>query len=128
MLRNCAAYEYTAHTRDCPIHYDLDVTLISIVTKEIKIGEGTYANVYRGSLNSSPFLRKVKKALDLKRLFQITGQEISTGRKVAIKRIKAGAFKDGIDISAIREIKFLKELRHPNVIEVKLLSLAPFLP
>jgi cyclin-dependent kinase 7 len=35
---------------------------------------------------------------------------------VAIKKIKAGAFKDGIDISAIREIKFLRELAHPNVI------------
>ena len=35
---------------------------------------------------------------------------------VAIKQIKAGAFKDGIDISAIREIKFLRELSHPNVI------------
>lgn len=35
---------------------------------------------------------------------------------VAIKKIKAGAFKDGIDISAIREIKFLRELSHPNVI------------
>lgn len=35
---------------------------------------------------------------------------------VAIKKIKTGAFKDGIDISAIREIKFLRELSHPNVI------------
>lgn len=39
--------------------------------------------------------------------------------KVAIKKIKAGAFKDGIDISAIREIKFLRELKHPNVIAVR---------
>ena len=62
-------------------------------TKEKKVGEGTYAVVYLGS-------------------------QIETGRKIAIKKIKIGQFKDGLDMSAIREIKFLKELHHPNVIEV----------
>lgn len=60
--------------------------------KEIKIGEGTYANVYKGHDARNP------------------------SRTIAIKKIKAGAFKDGIDISAIREIKFLRELKHPNVV------------
>lgn len=32
--------------------------------------------------------------------------------------IKVGEFKDGLDMSAIREIKFLQELRHENVIEL----------
>lgn len=32
--------------------------------------------------------------------------------------IKVGEFKDGIDMSAIREIKFLQEIRHVNVIEL----------
>lgn len=32
-------------------------------------------------------------------------------------QIKVGHFKDGLDMSAIREVKFLRELRHPNVIE-----------
>jgi serine/threonine protein kinase len=44
---------------------------------------------------------------------------VSTGRKVAIKKIKMGQFKDGLDLTAIREVKYLLELRHPNVIEVK---------
>lgn len=35
-------------------------------------------------------------------------------------QIKVGQFKDGLDMSAIREVKFLRELRHPNVIEVRL--------
>lgn len=30
---------------------------------------------------------------------------------------------DGLDMSAIREVKFLQELQHPNVIEV-----SPYLP
>ncbi|KAJ7281957.1 kinase-like domain-containing protein [Mycena rebaudengoi] len=46
--------------------------------KDQKVGEGTYAVVYRG-------------------------REASTNRKVAIKKIKVGLFKDGLDMSAIRE-------------------------
>lgn len=29
-----------------------------------------------------------------------------------------GHFKDGFDLTAIREVKYLQELKHPNVIEV----------
>ncbi|KAI0728009.1 CMGC/CDK/CDK7 protein kinase [Fomitopsis betulina] len=61
--------------------------------KDQKIGEGTYAVVYRG-------------------------REIATGRRVAIKKIKVGQFKDGLDMSAIREVKYLRELKHANVIEL----------
>ncbi|THH30714.1 hypothetical protein EUX98_g3475 [Antrodiella citrinella] len=61
--------------------------------KDAKIGEGTYAVVYRG-------------------------REVATGRQVAIKKIKVGQFKDGLDMSAIREVKYLRELKHQNVIEL----------
>lgn len=61
--------------------------------KDRKVGEGTYAVVYQG-------------------------REASSGRKVAIKKIKVGQFKDGLDMSAIREVKFLRELKHQNVIEL----------
>jgi cyclin-dependent kinase 7 len=30
-----------------------------------------------------------------------------------------GQFKDGLDMSAVREVKYLRELHHPNVIEVR---------
>ncbi|KAI0675494.1 CMGC/CDK/CDK7 protein kinase [Trametes maxima] len=49
---------------------------------------------------------------------QKIGREVATGRKVAIKKIKVGQFKDGLDMSAIREVKFLRELKHQNVIEL----------
>ncbi|KAI9033324.1 kinase-like domain-containing protein [Hyaloraphidium curvatum] len=62
-------------------------------TKERKIGEGQYAVIYKGT-------------------------EKKTGRVVAIKKIRIGQFKDGLDLSAVREVKALKELRHPNVIEL----------
>ncbi|WVQ85000.1 hypothetical protein IAT38_007164 [Cryptococcus sp. DSM 104549] len=52
--------------------------------KGAKIGEGTFANVY----------------------------------KVAIKKIKVGNMKDGLDMTALREVKFLQDLRHPNIISL----------
>lgn len=61
--------------------------------KQDKLGEGTYAVVY-------------------------SGKQKSTGRTVAIKKIKVGQFKEGLDMSAIREVKFLRECRHENVIEL----------
>jgi serine/threonine protein kinase len=48
-----------------------------------------------------------------------SGREASTNRKVAIKKIKVGQFKDGLDMSAIREVKYLRELKHQNVIEAR---------
>ncbi|KAJ2117493.1 TFIIH complex serine/threonine-protein kinase subunit kin28 [Coemansia sp. RSA 922] len=65
----------------------------SLYKKEKKLGEGTYAVVY-------------------------LGHHIRTNRKVAIKKIKLGNMRSGLDMSAIREVKALRELRHPNVIEL----------
>lgn len=59
---------------------------------------------------------------DARRAEPRTGREIATGRRVAIKKIKVGQFKDGLDMSAIREVKYLRELKHANVIEVCLTS------
>ncbi|WFD30528.1 [pyruvate dehydrogenase (acetyl-transferring)] kinase [Malassezia sp. CBS 17886] len=58
-----------------------------------KIGEGTFAAVF-------------------------LARDAESGSRVAIKKIKVGAMgtRDGIDITAMREFKFLKELHHPNVI------------
>ncbi|KAI8323544.1 Pkinase-domain-containing protein, partial [Martensiomyces pterosporus] len=65
----------------------------SLYKKERKLGEGTYAVVY-------------------------LGRHIKTGRQVAIKKIKLGSMRSGLDMSAIREVKALRELRHPNVVEL----------
>jgi cyclin-dependent kinase 7 len=60
-----------------------------------KLGEGTYAIVYAGHYRHDP------------------------SALVAIKKIKFNAeFKDGIAMDAIREIKFLSELSHPNIIKL----------
>jgi serine/threonine protein kinase len=68
--------------------------------------------VYRGEL---PLIFSLPEPRTTPRL----GREVATGRKVAIKKIKVGKFKDGLDMSAIREVKYLRELQHPNVIEVR---------
>ena len=60
-----------------------------------KLGEGTYAIVYAGHYRNNP------------------------SALVAIKKIKVNAeFKDGIAPDAIREIKFLSELSHPNIVKL----------
>ncbi|WFD44546.1 [pyruvate dehydrogenase (acetyl-transferring)] kinase [Malassezia psittaci] len=58
-----------------------------------KIGEGTFAAVF-------------------------LARNVQDNTKVAIKKIKTAAAgtRDGIDITAMREFKFLKELHHPNVV------------
>ncbi|MDP2437887.1 MAG: protein kinase [archaeon] len=45
-------------------------------------------------------------------------QPDASGRLVAVKKCKAISRDDGLNPSALREIRLLKELRHPNVIEI----------
>ncbi|RPB19151.1 hypothetical protein L211DRAFT_853427 [Terfezia boudieri ATCC MYA-4762] len=62
-------------------------------TKDKKIGEGTYAIVYLGHTKTQPPTR------------------------VAIKKIKAQTIlTSGLSMDAIREVKYLQELHHPNII------------
>ncbi|KAG7395404.1 Cyclin-Dependent Kinase 7 [Phytophthora boehmeriae] len=42
----------------------------------------------------------------------------SSGRRVAIKQFKRGKFKDGVDFTALREVKLQAELKHLNVVEL----------
>ncbi|KAL2821018.1 kinase-like domain-containing protein [Aspergillus granulosus] len=61
--------------------------------KAKKLGEGTYAVVFLGHLRTDP------------------------SSFVAIKKIKVNAeYKDGLSMDAIREVKYLQELSHPNII------------
>ena len=42
--------------------------------------------------------------------------EISSGKSYAIKHFKAGKFKDGVNFTALREMKLQRELAHPNIV------------
>jgi len=100
---------------DAPVRANLSTA--QKYTKTSKIGEGTYAVVYSGMHQICRKWSQMRRVLST-----FTGQEIATGRKVAIKKIKVGGFKDGLDMSAIREVKFLQELHHPNILEVSPVS------
>lgn len=43
---------------------------------------------------------------------------LQTGQTVAIKKIRLGKYKEGVNFTALREIKLLKELKDPNIIEL----------
>ena len=45
-------------------------------------------------------------------------EQLETGRLVAIKKIKSERPEEGINFTAVREIKLLRELKHENVIEL----------
>ncbi|KAF3942203.1 hypothetical protein ABW19_dt0210259 [Dactylella cylindrospora] len=63
-----------------------------------KLGEGTYAIVNLGHLKATA----TKPAVP-----------------VAIKKIKVNTeFRDGLSMDAIREVKYLRELHHPNIISL----------
>ncbi|CAG9315250.1 CDK18_1 [Blepharisma stoltei] len=58
-----------------------------------KIGEGTYGVVYKA-------------------------RETATGDLVALKKIRLETEDEGIPSTAIREISLLKELKHPNIVQL----------
>ncbi|XP_010036922.2 cyclin-dependent kinase D-3 [Eucalyptus grandis] len=72
---------------------DLSKKVADRYLKREVLGEGTYGVVY--------------KAIDTK-----------TGQVVAIKKIRIGKQKEGVNFTALREIKLLKEIKDPNIIEL----------
>ncbi|KAH9802130.1 cyclin-dependent kinase D-1 [Citrus sinensis] len=72
---------------------DLSKKVADRYLKREVLGEGTYGVVY--------------KAIDTK-----------TGQTVAIKKIRLGKQKEGVNFTALREIKLLKELKSPHIIEL----------
>ena len=45
-------------------------------------------------------------------------EQKGTNRRVAIKKIKSERPEEGVNFTAIREIKLLREFNHPNIIEL----------
>ena len=58
-----------------------------------QVGQGTYGEVY-------------------------LAKEKATGQMVALKKVRMDNEKEGFPITAIREIKILKALNHPNIINL----------
>ena len=67
---------------------------VDVFEKQHQVGEGTYGSV---------FVAKDKKS----------------GEIVALKRINTEQEENGFPITALREVKILKALTHPNVVTLK---------
>ncbi|XP_078170708.1 cyclin-dependent kinase D-1-like [Carex rostrata] len=67
--------------------------IVNRYLKKEVLGEGTYGVVFKAT-------------------------DTQTGQTVAIKKIRLGNQKEGINFTALREIKLLKELKDPNIIEL----------
>ncbi|KAI3623362.1 BUR1 [Malassezia furfur] len=59
----------------------------------VKLGQGTFGEVKKG-------------------------KQVATGRDVALKKVTIHEVKDGMPITALREIKLLKTLHHPYIVPV----------
>jgi len=73
---------------------NMDTSRGEIYQKIEKVGEGTYGVVY--------------KAIDTR-----------TGELVAMKKIRSESEDEGVPSTTIREIAFLKELQHPNIVALR---------
>jgi serine/threonine-protein kinase BUR1 len=78
-----------------------------------KLGEGTFGFVlitfllFSGHAFLTFFLREVHKAI-----------QKSSGKVMALKRILMHNEKEGMPVTALREIKILKSLKHPCIVEI----------
>lgn len=101
-------------------------------TKAVKTGNGTIASTPTKMLTSTPVRDSAEQLNEETRDKYVKGKRIGEGtyatvfeahmksdatKKVAIKKIKVNEeFKDGLSMDAIREMKHLQELSHPNII------------
>ena len=75
-----------------------EMTTKNRYTKLETLGEGTFGIVYKASMTND------------------ANDESYSQQFVAIKKIRLGKAKEGINFTAIREIKLLRELHHPHVV------------
>lgn len=66
----------------------------SIWSRELQVGEGTYGKVYKA-------------------------RNSETGKMAALKRLRLESERDGVPITAIREVKLLQALRHPGIVSLR---------
>jgi cyclin-dependent kinase 12/13 len=67
---------------------------VTVFEKKQQVGQGTYGSVF-------------------------VGADKVTGGIVALKRINTEQEENGFPITAIREVKILKALNHPNIVDLK---------
>lgn len=72
-------------------HYQHFTSFFQVITQ---IGEGTYGQVYKA-------------------------RDKNTGQLVALKKVRLENEKEGFPITAVREIKILRQLNHKNIVNLR---------
>lgn len=67
---------------------------VNVFARKHQVGQGTYGSVF-------------------------VGQDKGTNEVVALKRINTEMEENGFPITAIREVKILRALHHPNIVNLK---------
>lgn len=67
---------------------------VNVFAKRHQVGQGTYGSVF-------------------------VGQDKVSGDVVALKRINTEQEENGFPLTAIREVKILKALHHPSIVNLK---------
>ena len=60
--------------------------------------------------------------LSVTTLTDIRARDVEDGQIVALKRVRMEKERDGMPISSIREISILFQLKHENIVELKVIS------
>ena len=79
-------------TAVAPMQSTQDLVGLARYQKKERLGEGTYGVVYKGI-------------------------DMVSGDTVAMKKVRLANEDEGVPVSTLREVSFLKELAHPNVVQ-----------
>lgn len=102
-----------------------------------KLGEGTFGVVHKarrkaGSVRTLPAREAAKRSARSARARVVRGRKqvpcaskVQEGDIVALKKIVMHNDMDGVPITALREIRILKSLNHPNVVPVVDMAFQP---
>ncbi|KAF8407723.1 hypothetical protein HHK36_006862 [Tetracentron sinense] len=104
MLEPESTYPRNINQQQCP-------KPISCCPRKLQIDTSSAKSSARAPMESS-----IKPSIQ--RNFYYCVGIVQTGQTVAIKKIRLGKYKEGVNFTALREIKLLKELKDPNIIEL----------
>jgi serine/threonine protein kinase len=109
-LRKYKLYQHDLDTDDHLHHVDLQKYELCQYEKLEKIGEGTFGQVYKGEHHDPK--TGARKLVALKKLNMINEKDGVSAANNCVIKVQ-------FPITALREIRYLKVLSHPNVVKLE---------